>query len=511
MKFSKWMKRLFRQRILIILILLVQLAFVVWSIFSNSEKWEIVSVALTWVSFFVALYVVNSRDKGAYKTSLVFLILLFPIFGGLFYILFKGTFPWRAMHRDLLDIEQKSKNNRLLPDSAKEPACEQFPGRARQIRYLTEYAGFPICDGAETRYFSLGDDVLPVMLEEMKKAEKYIFLEYFIIREGKMWDAIAEVLEERAAAGVDVRVIYDDVGCFGGLDGKNFSEAGYRGIRFAAFNRFVPLISTVQNNRDHRKILAIDGKVAFTGGVNIADEYINAIDRFGHWKDSALMVRGSAAWSFTVMFLQMWSFCVGRDDEAFDRYFPTEMPRVEGNGYVLPYTDSPMDRENVGEHVYLQLINTARKYLYITTPYLIIDDSTVSALTLAAKSGVDVRIITPYRYDKFLVHFTTRSYYRKLIHAGVKIYEYSPGFIHSKLFVTDDEAATVGTANMDFRSLYLHFECGAVMYGTDAVKQVKEDFLSTLEVCHAISLEECHRSWSVRLIQAIIRLFAPLM
>lgn len=510
MKFSKWMKRLLRQRLLIILIILVQIAFIIWSIFSNSKKWEMLSVFLTWISFFVALYVVNSRDKSAYKTSLVFLILLVPIFGGLFYILFKGTFPWRPMHQKLLEIENKSRNSRLLPESARQSACESFPWQAGQIRYLTDYAEFPIYQGNDTEYFPLGEVALPVMLEEMKKAEKYIFLEYFIIREGKMWDAIAEVLEERAAAGVDVRVIYDDVGCFGGLDGKPFSEAGYQGIRFAAFNRFVPLLSTVQNNRDHRKILAIDGKVAFTGGVNIADEYINAIDRHGHWKDSVLMVRGGAAWSFTVMFLQMWSFC-GKCDEPFETYYPADMPHTEDSGYVLPYTDSPMDTENVGEHVYLQMINSARKYLYITTPYLIIDDSTVSALTLAAKSGVDVRIITPYRYDKFLVHFTTRSYYRKLIHAGVRIYEYSPGFIHSKLFVSDDEVATVGTANLDFRSLYLHFECGAVMYGTRAVGQVKQDFLSTLEACHEITPEDCHRSWFVRLIQSVIRLFAPLM
>ena len=210
------------------------------------------------------------------------------------------------------------------------------------------------------------------------------------------------------------------------------------------------------------------------------------------------------------MFLQMWSFC-GKCDEPFETYYPADMPHTEDSGYVLPYTDSPMDTENVGEHVYLQMINSARKYLYITTPYLIIDDSTVSALTLAAKSGVDVRIITPYRYDKFLVHFTTRSYYRKLMQAGVRIYEYSPGFIHSKLFVSDDEVATVGTANLDFRSLYLHFECGAVMYGTRAVGQVKEDFLSTLEACHEITPEDCHRSWFVRLIQSVMRLFAPLM
>ncbi len=510
MKFSKWMKRLLRQRILIILIILLQIAFLAWSIFSNSRRWEMVSVVLTWISFFVALYVVNSRDKSAYKTSLVFLILLVPIFGGLFYIFFKGTFPWRSMHRQLLALEKKARDSRMLPREVEETACRDHPMWSGQIRYLTDYAGFAISQGNETQYFPLGDDALPAILEQLKKAERYIFLEFFIIREGKMWDAIAEVLEERAAAGVDVRIIYDDVGCFEGLGGKKFSEAGYKGIQFVAFNRFIPLVSTIQNNRDHRKIIVIDGKVAFTGGVNIADEYINAIERYGHWKDSVLMVRGGAAWSFTVMFLQMWSFC-GKRDEPFENYFPDEIPCIESNGYVLPYTDAPMDRENVGEHVYLQMINNARRYFYLATPYLIIDDSTVSVLTLAAKSGVDVRIITPYRYDKFWVHFTTRSYYRKLIHAGVKIYEYSPGFIHSKLLVTDDEAAIVGTANMDFRSLYLHFECGAVMYGTKSVTQVKEDFLKTLELCHKITPEDCHRSWPVRFIQSIMRLFAPLM
>ncbi len=510
MKFSKWMKRLLRQRILIALILLLQIAFLGWSIFSNSRKWEMVTVVLTWISFFVALYVVNSRDKGAYKLSLVFLILLFPIFGGLFYIFFKGTFPWRAMHNRLLELEKLNRETAPMCPDAKEKACSEHPAWAGQIRYLTDYAGFSAYEGTETQYFSLGDEALPVMLDEMRKAEHYIFLEYFIIRKGEMWDAIAEVLEERAAAGVDVRVIYDDVGCFEGLDGVNFVSAGYHGIRFAAFNRFVPLVSTVQNNRDHRKILVVDGKVAFTGGINIADEYVNLEERFGHWKDSALLLRGAAAQSFTVMFLQMWSFCMGCEENPADYQSRGLLP-MGGKGYVLPYTDSPMDQENVGEHVYLQMIHNARRYVYITTPYLIIDDSTVSALTLAAKSGVDVRIVTPYRYDKFWVHFTTRSYYRKLIHAGVRIYEYTPGFMHAKLFVVDDEVATVGTANLDFRSLYLHFECGAVMYGTEAVAQVKQDVVNTLEVCREITEKECRRSAPVRLLQALLRLFAPLM
>lgn len=510
MKIRRRASRFFRQRILVALIILLQIAFIAVTLFHNSRNWKIVSVALGTVSFFVALYIVNSRDKAAYKITLVFLILCLPIFGGLFYILFKGTIPHRTMHKKLLAIEDQLARQNTFFHSAKEEAIAAHPDRAGQIRYLCDYAGFPVVRGGETKYFPSGEDLLPAMLAEIEKAERYVFLEYFIIKEGEMWDRIAELLEKKAAQGVDVRVLYDDMGCFRGLNGKRFEEAGYRGIRFFAFNRFVPLLTTIQNNRDHRKILVVDGRVAFTGGINIADEYINQIVRFGHWKDAALMVRGNAAWSFTVMFLQMWSFCAGKAETVKD-YYPSETEEAKLNGYVLPYTDSPMDRENVGEHVYLQMIHLAKKYLYITTPYLIIDDSTVSALSLAAKSGVDVRIVTPYQHDKYLVHVTTRSYYKKLIAAGVRIYEYSPGFIHAKLFVSDDEVATVGTANLDFRSLYLHFECGAVLYGADAVMQVKEDILKTLDACHEITEEECRRSWPVRLVQAGLRLFAPLM
>lgn len=510
MKLSHRISRFLRQRILVVLIILLQIAFVTVALVRNTRNWELLAVLFGAISFFVALYVVNSRDQAAYKTTLVFLILCFPIFGGLFYILFKGTVPHRAMHKKLLALEEQLARQNAFFSSARDEAVRDHPDRAGQIRYLCDHAGFPVVKNGETRYFSSGEDALPAILAEIRKAKRYVFLEYFIIKEGEMWDQIASLLEEKAAAGVDVRVLYDDMGCFRGLDGKSFDEAGYRGIQFLAFNRFVPLLTTIQNNRDHRKILVVDGKVAFTGGINIADEYINRVERFGHWKDAALMVRGDAAWCFAVMFLQMWSFCAGRAEIIAD-YLPRDGAVPPQKGYVLPYTDSPMDRENVGEHVYLQMINLAKNYLYITTPYLIIDDSTVSALTLAAKSGVDVRIITPYRYDKFLVHMTTRSYYKKLIAAGVRIYEYSPGFMHAKLFVSDDEVATVGTANLDFRSLYLHFECGTVLYGADAVIEVREDFLKILSVCHEVTENECQRGLFVRIVQAVLRLFAPLM
>lgn len=284
------------------------------------------------------------------------------------------------------------------------------------------------------------------------------------------------------------------------------------GIECAVFNPFRPLLSVEQNNRDHRKIAIIDGKTAFTGGINLADEYINVRERHGHWKDSAILLKGKAAWSLTVMFLQMWELCQKNKDDYLSFYPWKDQPcTVTSDGFVQPYVDSPMDNENIGEHVYLQMINHAQDYLYINTPYLIIDDSLVSALILAAKSGVDIRIITPHKWDRWLVHMTTRSYYRELIKGGIKIYEYSPGFNHSKTFVSDDRTATVGTTNMDFRSLYLHFECGVKLYNSSAVLQVKNDFLNTLPLCQQITEKDCHENFLIRMFQDILRLLAPLM
>jgi cardiolipin synthase len=381
-----------------------------------------------------------------------------------------------------------------------------------QARYLQTYAGFPLYVHTRTEYFASGEAFFARALEELEKAERYIFLEFFILREGVMLDPILEILERKARQGVEVRLIYDDLGCFMSLPPDFKRRLEERGIRCIVFNPFTPLLSSLQNNRDHRKILSIDGKVAFTGGVNLADEYINAVDRFGHWKDAAIMLEGEAAWSLTLIFLQMWNLeQQGGDD--YGRFYPwkDEPCRVASDGYVLPYADSPMDHENVGEHVYIRIINSAREYVYISTPYLVVDENLSSALTLAAKSGVDVRIITPQRWDKRIVHMTTRSYYHHLVSAGVKVYEYVGGFNHSKTFVSDDKVATVGTTNLDYRSLYLHFECGVWLYKSSSVMKVKEDFLATLPRSREISLEICEKNLFQRYFQTLLRLFAPLM
>lgn len=509
---QRWFRALFRRRALVIALLLIQIAFVGMLIFTGSQAFQWINGVLRIVSFLAALYIVSKKDKGAYKTAWIFLILTFPLFGGLMYLLVHSQATTRWMAKEIRRSEEKAAPLYRLPGDGYAQAEAAIGDRFPQVRYLQNFMGFPIYTHTATTYYSPGEEMFAALLPELEKAEHYIFLEFFIIHEGIMWNSILEILKRKAKQGVTVRLIYDDMGCFLLLPTDYPKQLEQMGISCVKFNPFRPFLSAIQNNRDHRKIISIDGKVAFTGGINLADEYINAIERFGHWKDSAIKVEGEAAWSFTLMFLQMWDAC-RREDEDFSRYYPwqTNPCPVIGGGFVQPYMDSPMDTENVGEHVYLQILNQAKDYVYINTPYLIVDDSMVSALTLAAKRGVDVRIITPHKWDKWAIHMTTRSYYRELVKAGVKIYEYTNGFNHSKTFVSDDCTATVGTTNLDFRSLYLHFECGALLFNCEAVSQVKEDFLNTLTICQPITEEDCRHNVFVRLFQDILRLFAPLM
>ncbi len=562
-KRTKWFRTLVRQRFFIILLLFLQFAFLIFFLVSQSRVSVIIKWLLHIISFLVALHIIAKRDKGAYKLTWVFTILVFPIFGGLLYLLFRYQTRSKKLRRQMYQIANVTRSAALLPGdknalatqkaqdeaagrtesstaspegNADSPSHRQAasvspfydvwqagdryehalagsPSHARQIEYLDKFAGFPVYENTRTRYLSPGEEIYKVLLQELEKAKAYIFLEFFIIEEGIMWNSILEILKRKAAQGVDVRILYDDIGCFLRLPKDYPKKLKSCGIRCLVFNKFKPLLTATQNCRDHRKIVAIDGKVAFTGGFNLADEYINAIHPFGHWKDAGVWLEGEAAWSMALIFLQMWMMN-GNSEEDVTKYYPWKdipCPVVKNDSWVQPYADAPYDSENVSEHVYLQIINTAKHYVYINTPYLVVDDSMLSALSLAAKSGVDVRIVTPFRWDKRLVHFTTRSYYRELIRAGVKIYEYSKGFIHSKTFVSDDTVATIGSANLDFRSLYLQFECGVWMYKTEAVTELRDDFLKTLEICHEVREEECRGNMVTRFFQDFLRLFAPLM
>lgn len=504
----RWFGILVRRRAYVAVLLTLQLAMLLFTTLSSVHYFHFMYWVFSAISFLVALYIINKKEKTAYKLTWIILILLLPIFGGLFYLIFRFQSSNRVFRKRLSTISE-------LTQSLRRDSADLLPHMGAKFanlpRYLQHYAGFPVYGNSSTQYLTPGEKKLERLLEKLRGAERYIFLEYFIISDGIMWRSILEVLKERAAAGVEIRLLYDDMGCLLLLPSDYPQQLDRMGIQCRVFSPFRPVISSLQNNRDHRKIAVIDGVTAFTGGINLSDEYINAADRFGHWKDAALMVEGDAAWSFALMFLEMWSLA-GATTEDFSRFLPLlPEPPQPAQGYVQPYCDSPLDNDNVGEHVYLQIINNARRYLYINSPYLIVDDSMVSALILAAKSGVDLRICTPHRADKWFVHMTTRSYYRDLIESGVRIYEYTPGFMHSKTFVSDDQVATVGTTNLDFRSLYLHFECGICLYDTPTVGDIKEDYLQTLERCKEITAEDCHNSWPVRLFQEVLRVFAPLM
>lgn len=517
----KWYRVILRRRLAVALLILAQLVFIVLAVIYWSKFYTLVSSILTLISLIVSLCILTRRDNGAYKLTWVFVILLVPLFGGLLYLFIHMQSSFYRFDRQQKQLSEQSRplyDLDGITDRAYAAAVDADPRQLTQIRYLNDLAGFPVYSHTEAVYLSPGEVKFDRLLCELRRAKRYIFLEYFIIHEGLMWDTILDILREKVSEGVEVRIMYDDVGCLLTLP-KNYAKTlrSY-GIKCTVFNPFRPALTAVQNNRDHRKIVSIDGVVAFTGGVNLSDEYINAKVRFGHWKDAAVMLSGPAAWSMTLMFLEMWSATLRDRNEPvedFAAYMPRSFPApslpAEQLGLVQPYCDSPMDSENVGEHVYMHILNHARDYVYISTPYLIIDDNMLSSVKLAAKSGVDVRIITPHTPDKRLVHMTTRSYYRELLEAGVRIYEYSPGFIHSKVFVSDDSIATVGTTNLDFRSLYTHFECGACLYRSPAIADIKQDFLTTLEECQEITPADCRDNFLTRVGNSILRLWAPLM
>ncbi|MCI8423316.1 MAG: cardiolipin synthase [Lawsonibacter sp.] len=501
---------LFHRSVFVGLALTIQIAtlLVVVQVFSEYTSTFYWCCILT--SIAAALAIVGSRMEPGYKIAWLLLVLPFPVFGGIFFLLSGSGTVSRRVRRQIRHMVEKTKQA-LGEDFKAEDLFTLGGDAAGQASYLERFAACPAYTNTEAEYFSLGDLAFPRMLAELEKAERYIFLEYFIIRPGVFWDSILAVLERKAAQGVEVRVMYDDFGCMFTLPRDYDQQLQAKGLQCRVFNRLTPVISLRLNNRDHRKLLIIDGKVGFTGGMNLSDEYVNLWERFGHWKDSAILLEGDAVWSMAVMFLSMWDN-ISSLDEDFNRFRPPAAPVRPWTGYVQPYTDTPLDGEAVGQAVYLNLIAKARRYIYITTPYLIIDVATNTALCNAAKSGVDVRIITPHIPDKRYVFEVTRAHYPPLLEAGVRIYEYTPGFIHAKNFVVDDRFATVGTVNLDYRSLFLHFEDGVWMCEAPCIPDIRRDFEKTLEKSEAISLRRFrHLNLLLQLYRSILRVFAPLM
>ena len=509
------MKKILRfitQRVVITALLIVLQALLLFGFIWKLDNYFVYFYAgSVLLSLLITLGIINSKSNPAYKIAWLIPILLFPVFGGLVYLLFGSDRTGRYLRKKLQGIGTEMDN--VIGEAYRRSGAEQLPpDAANQSRYISHCAYCPPYQNTTTEYLPLGEVKFERMVEELKKAKHYIFLEYFIIQEGKMWNTILGILRQKAAEGVDVRVIYDDMGCIMILPTGYDKTLEQMGIKCRIFNPFVPILSSRFNTRDHRKICVIDGNVGFTGGINLADEYINAYEKHGHWKDTSILLKGEAVFNLTVMFLSMWDYLDGTTGKTdYSRYYPTVWDE-NAKGYVQPFADNPLDDEAVGETVYLNLINKAKRYVYITTPYLILSSEMLTALTSAAKCGVDVRIITPHVPDKWYVHAVSRSHYQPLIEAGVKIYEYTPGFIHAKTFVVDDDYAVVGTINLDYRSLYLHFECAVWMYQTPSVAQVRDDFFKTQQISQEITLEECRSlSFPRRLGCSVLRVFAPLM
>lgn len=504
------MKLLFHRTTVVVAALIIQIIVfgVVFSIFYEHFVWFYGACIL--LSMAAVLWIINGRSDPGYKMAWIVPIMAFPIFGGIAYLLLRSNYLSRRERREIEGMWQEM-TQALNGDCKAESLIELSEDAAVQARYLENSAMCPVYANTETRYFPLGELKFQAMLEELKKAKKYIFLEYFIIEQGEMWDSILTILLERARAGVEVRVMYDDMGCLFTLPKDYAARLEEEEIHCVSFNRVQPVLSMRMNNRNHQKVCIIDGKVAFTGGINLADEYINTKVKYGHWKDGGILVRGEAVWSMTVMFLSMWHLYRDRE-EGLDWFRPDELPLLAERGYVQPYMDSPLDQESVGEAVYLNLINRAKHYVYITTPYLIINHTMVTALTNAAKSGVDVRIMTPHIPDKRLVFEITRAHYEALLEAGVRIYEYTPGFLHAKTFVVDDRYAVCGTVNMDYRSFFLHFENAVLLYDQPAITDIRNDFLQTQEICQRVTLKQCQdMSWWRKLWRSVIRVLAPWM
>lgn len=492
-----------------LIILLVQLGVFAALILWINEYREYIFGLTSLLSAILLVYEINRPSEPSFKYAWIVLITVLPVFGWLFYIYTHLNVITNEISKKTKLISKQTKQY-LLQDMVIVEELRKNTNIAGFSAYLYNFANCPTYKNTYVEYFPLGEDKFKKMKEELEKAKSFIFLEYYIVDvKSSMWIEILDILKRKAAEGVEIRFMHDALGSIKGFPEGYGNELKKMGIRYQLFKRVTPILETYQNNRDHRKILVIDGHTAFTGGINIADEYINKLERFGHWKDTAVMVKGDAAISFTVMFLQMWNL-YAKEQENYKNYIVRKSENAEG--YVIPYCDSPIDDENVGERVYLDIINKATKYVHIMTPYLVISHEMQEALKYAAKRGVDVRIIMPHIPDKAYALWLARSYYKKLIKAGVKIFEYDNGFVHAKVTTSDDDTSVVGTINYDYRSLYLNYECALFMYQVPEIREIEKDYQYTESLCSEITLER-YKKFNIfgRIFGMAIRLFAPLI
>lgn len=512
---GKPLRIIFGRTSFVVLSLLLQVVVLLGAFQWLSDHFFYVYGGFTLLSAVIVIYIINKRQNPSYQMAWIIPVLIFPVFGALFYLFVESQVGVRIIDRRLRSLVKETEPYLKQDEDVMNRLKLASRGNAQLAVYMKNHGGYPIYDKTYAEYFPLGDDMYPKLLEELKKAERYIFMEYFIVEEGEMWNNVLEILKEKAAQGVEVRFMYDGTCSLTLLPYGYPKQLEKYGIRCRMFSPVRPMLSSYQNNRDHRKITVIDGHTAFTGGINLADEYINQKERFGHWKDTAIMLKGDAVNSFLMMFLQMWNI-TEQKPEDYRKYqldpgyqFP---PELERKGYIMPYGDSPLDEETVGQHVYMDILNESRYYVHIMTPYLILDSDMITALTFAAKRGIEVIIIMPHIPDKIYAYVLARSYYEELLLAGVRIFEYTPGFIHAKVFTSDDTKAVVGSINLDYRSLHLHFECAAYLFRNQAVAQAEADFQDTLKKSQEITVEDCRKyPLGRRIAGKMLRLIAPLM
>ena len=508
-------KLLFGRTTLLVLLLLFQVAVLIGG-FALLDKYVFLfNYIIGFISLIILLYILNARQNASFKLTWIMLIMFTPFFGVVFYLFTRVQPGTRFIARR---IESTIEHQR--PYLAQDPQLlkrlqAESPETAGLAKYIHDSGNYPTYENTQVKYFPSGEDKFREMVKALKEAKEFIFMEYFIVDKGFMWDTVLAILAQKVKEGVEVRFMYDGTCSLSLLPPKYPDKLRKMGINCKVFAPIMPFLSTHQNNRDHRKVIFIDGHNAFTGGINLADEYINEIERFGHWKDTAVMVKGDAVKSFTLMFLQMWDIAEINTPTPTAKYIRSGFePAMDlpAEGYVIPYGDSPYDTEYVGERVYMDILYNAKRYVHIMTPYLILDEEMITALTYAVKRGVEVIIMMPHVPDKIYAYLLARTYYGELIDAGVEIYEYTPGFVHAKVFTSDDEKAVVGTINLDFRSLYLHFEDAVFIYKNPAVASAEEDFQRTLEKCQKITKEDC-RQYNVfkKLLGRVLRLVAPLM
>lgn len=506
------LRMVFSRSGLICLLLVIQVAILFGLFFYARGILPYYYVAEAIFTIIMVLYLFNSSHDPTAKLSWLALIMVLPVFGALLFLYTHSNLGHRMLKDRFAQVSRESQDKLSQDEEAFENFKKDAPEAVGLASYLKRGGCHPVFDKTDVKYFPLGEDKFEELLVQLQKAEKFIFLEYFIIDEGLMWGKILEILAEKAAQGVEVRMMYDGTCEFARLPHDYAKRLEELNIKCKSFAPLTPFVSTHYNYRDHRKILVIDGKVAFTGGVNLADEYINVVERFGHWKDTAVMLEGEAAKSFTLMFLQMWNVSE-KEPDNYERYLNETSHKLENApGYVIPYGDCPLDNERVGEWVYLDLLNRAQNYIYIMTPYLILDGEMETAIKFAAERGVDVRLILPGIPDKKMPYALAKTHYKSLLESGVKIFEYSPGFVHAKVFVVDDREAVVGTINLDYRSLYHHFECAAYMYEASCIPDIKADFLQTEEKCRTVTPETVkNEKFSVKATGVVLKAIAPLM